>query len=208
MNVTRREWMREIVGVSVRGLTTGIALFASHVARDGEDVPEGTRAALGIMRPPGSLQEKDFLARCVRCTRCYDACEPRCIQLFGSSAGDHAGTPYLVAHERACTMCLKCGPACPVGAIVPLGDSSQIHMGIAEVDPRICVSHNRTGICGACYTACPLRGRAITQDWRGAPQVEAACTGCGLCEEACITGEIRAIRVRTDRVWSFEASEI
>ncbi len=73
-------------------------------------------------------------------------------------------------------------------------------MGVAEVDKRVCVSHNGTGVCGACFTICPLRGDAITQDIRNAPVVHVDhCVGCGLCEEVCIVRDRRAIRVTTPR---------
>lgn len=29
-----------------------------------------------LIRPPGALAEDDFLAACIRCYRCQDACEP------------------------------------------------------------------------------------------------------------------------------------
>ncbi len=76
-------------------------------------------------------------------------------------------------------------------------------MGVAVVDEHLCVSHNGTGICGACHTVCPLRNRAIEQDYRNAPIVHAdSCTGCGLCEEVCIVDErsgVRAIQVQSER---------
>lgn len=73
-------------------------------------------------------------------------------------------------------------------------------MGVAVVDERICVSHNGSGVCGACHTACPFRNQAITQGMRNAPQVhEAYCVGCGLCEEACILKGVKAIRVESGR---------
>ncbi|RPI74028.1 MAG: ferredoxin-type protein NapG, partial [Planctomycetaceae bacterium] len=47
----------------------------------------------------------------------------------------------------------------------------------------------------ACFTACPVRGKAITQGLYNAPFVHPEhCTGCGLCEEVCIV-PYRAIRV-------------
>jgi Pyruvate/2-oxoacid:ferredoxin oxidoreductase delta subunit len=70
----------------------------------------------------------------------------------------------------------------------------------------LCVSPNGTGVCGAGFTLCPLQGTAITQGKHNAPTVvDAACTGCGLCEEACIVKDRidgRAIRVRSERAWS------
>ena len=55
------------------------------------------------------------------------------------------------AAARACTLCLKCGEACPTGAIVPLVEKDEARMGEAVVDERLCVSHNGTGVCGACH---------------------------------------------------------
>jgi len=76
-------------------------------------------------------------------------------------------------------------------------------MGVAVVDERLCVSHNGSGACAACHTACPLRNRAITQGIRNAPTVHAEhCVGCGLCEEACIVYDRKAIRVVTERSWT------
>ena len=74
-------------------------------------------------------------------------------------------------------------------------------MGVAVVDERLCVSHNGTGVCGACHTACPLRNSAITKALRNAPTVhENYCVGCGLCEEACILKGTKAIRVFSGRL--------
>ena len=65
---------------------------------------------------------------------------------------------------------------------------------------RLCVSHNGTGVCGACHTICPLKNRAITQNMHNAPEVHPDhCTGCGLCEEMCIVKDRRAIRVKSER---------
>lgn len=156
--------------------------------------------ATGILRPPGALDEEGFLAACLRCSLCAQACDTNCIQLFGHGEGRHAGTPHIVAEDRACDLCLACTKVCPSGALVPVTDRTLVRMGVAVVDERLCVSHNGTGACGACFTVCPLRGRAITQGLRNAPTVhEDHCVGCGLCEEACIVRERRAIRVHTQR---------
>ncbi len=159
-------------------------------------------ARRGVLRPPGSLPEDEFLARCIRCQRCVEACEPRAIRLVGGESA-HAGTPVIVAEERACNLCLRCGPACPTGAIAILADRSDAAMGEAIVDEDLCVSHNGSGVCGACFTACPLKGRAIVQGIYNAPEVRPEhCVGCGLCEEACIVHRDKAIRVHSGRSWS------
>ena len=160
-------------------------------------------ASTGVLRPPGALEEPDFLASCIRCSLCAEACDTACIRLFAPEEGRLAGTPYILAEEVACNLCLECTQVCPSGALLPLTEPEEVRMGTAVVDERLCVSHNGTGACGACYTACPLRGRAITQGMFNAPTVHAdACVGCGLCEEACIVDDRRAIRVVTARSWS------
>jgi len=171
--------------------------------------PQGARRALGIVRPPGALDESEFLAACIRCTRCADACGVNAIQLFGPESGKLHGTPYIDPIGAACNMCLACGPACPTEALLPLKEVAEVDMGNAVVDDRLCVSINGTGVCGACFTACPLRGKAITQGLRNAPEIHTEyCTGCGLCEQFCIVDErdgIRAIQVNSSRHWASAA---
>jgi len=196
----RREVLRLAGRHAAKFAVAAAALLGFEGLRRSDEPPIGARGDLGIVRPPGSLDEEDFLASCMRCTRCADACEPQCIRLFGPEAGALHGTPYIVPAEQACTLCLACGVACPTGSILPLEKMTQAAMGVAEVDERLCVVHNGTGVCGACFTVCPLRNRAITQDYRDSPVVHAdACVGCGLCEEACIVRDRRAIRVVSSR---------
>jgi MauM/NapG family ferredoxin protein len=160
----------------------------------------------GLLRPPGAVEEREFLARCIRCQRCAEACETDAILLAPRAAGRAAHTPYIVPETSACDLCLACGKACPTGALAPLLHMADARMGTAVVDKRLCVSHNGTGVCGACFTICPLKGKAITQGKHNAPAVDdARCVGCGLCEEACIVhdrNDGRAIRVRSERAWS------
>ena len=145
-------------------------------------------------RPPGALSEPDFLARCIHCYLCQDVCPAGCIQMKSDGESDRH-TPYILPREKGCTLCLKCGDACPTGALQRLTKKNDVRMGVAVVDESICVSHMRTGVCGACFTACPMRGQAITQGLYNAPKVHAEfCTGCGQCEEVCIV-PYRAIRV-------------
>ncbi len=200
--IPRRNFARALGSWAVRGAMLGGGLFGIHELRSSETPPHGGREALGILRPPGSLAEEPFLASCIRCTRCADACEAQCIRFFGSDAGQSQDTPYIQADDRACTLCFACGEACPAGSIVPLVEMSEAAMGLAVVDERLCVSHNGTGMCGACFTICPLKGKAITQDYHNAPMVHKdACVGCGLCEEICIVRDRRAIQVFTERPW-------
>lgn len=208
-SISRRELFRALLGNTGRA-GVGIGVLGGFLGlRQGHADPVGMRGELGIVRPPGAAAEPEFLASCIRCTRCADACPTQCIRFFGPEAGDSQATPYILTADTACNMCLECGPACPTDAIAILESMSDAAMGTAEVDERLCVSHNGTGVCGACHTICPLRNRAIVQDYRNAPVVDPAqCTGCGLCEEICIVRDRRAIRVRTARVTRTNGEEI
>lgn len=198
----RRHFLKSAVGGTALVAGTATVLGSFSLLRSGRFPIAGQRPGLGIMRPPGALQEADFMSACIRCTRCADACSVHSIQYFGPEAGTLQGTPFIDPLDSPCNMCLACGDACPTGALEPLTQKEDIHIGTAVVDDRLCVSINGTGICGACFTACPLRGKAITQGIRNAPEVHPdVCTGCGLCEAFCIVDDregIRAIQVHTD----------
>lgn len=200
MTITRRDWFRIILGRTGRvlasgGLFAGLAmLFYSGSGKRLTARPRVDDQPEYSFRPPGALAEDDFLARCIHCFLCQDVCPPGCIQMKPDSEPDRH-TPFIIHRSKACTLCLKCGEICPTGALQPLAAKEDVRMGVAAIDESLCVSHLRTGVCGACFTACPLRGDAITQGLYNAPYMHPEhCTGCGLCEEVCIV-PYRAIRV-------------
>ncbi len=199
MNISRRTWLqlfrRGVRGLAFAGAWIALAVALRrpaaprHTARPRVDEPQEF-----TFRPPGALPESDFLARCIHCYLCQDVCPPGCILMKPDTEPDRH-TPYITPRLKACTLCLKCCDVCPTGALTRLSNKRDVQMGLAAVDETICVSHLRTGACGACFTACPLRGDAITQGLYNAPYVNPEhCTGCGLCEEVCIV-PYRAIRV-------------
>ena len=171
---------------------------------------------VACIRPPGALDEKEFLAACIRCGRCADACPNRCINPFTVETGKiHAmrpgwgqrNTPVIFPRQQACILCngvsgdtLLCTEACPTGALqltLKNEDSvrENVHMGLAVVDEQICHSFNGAS-CGICVRACPLEGTALTAGMWEKPIVDPdACVGCGLCERACVRYP-QAIRVR------------
>ncbi|MFN0055384.1 MAG: 4Fe-4S dicluster domain-containing protein [Planctomycetales bacterium] len=199
MSPNRRNLLRLIGRVAKMTLLGGFALGLSRLLRFGSGqrhtaAPRVDEKAEYTFRPPGALPEPAFLSSCIHCYLCQDACPPGCIQMKPDGDADRH-TPFIIPSVKACTLCLKCGDVCPTGALRPSREKENVRMGVAGVDETICVSHNRTGVCGACFTACPLRGKAITQGLYNAPVVHPEhCTGCGLCEELCIV-PYRAIRV-------------
>lgn len=160
------------------------------------------------IRPPGALSEAAFLDACVRCGLCVQACPYDVLRLAGLGESMPAGTPYFVARTQACRMCedIPCVPACPTGALDPaLVDIREARMGVADLtDPQRCLSYSGLAYCHSCYHACPIKGQAIRmQQGRTAagglirPAVDPdRCTGCGLCEEACVLEGAAAITVR------------
>ena len=135
--------------------------------------------------------------------------QPRPATLKMAQAQDKAtlGTPYFIPTEVPCYMCedIPCVPVCPTGALDVSSvtneknelDFSMMDMGLAVVDPNSCIAF--WGIqCDACYRACPLLDEAITLEYgRNERTGKHAflkpivnmdiCTGCGLCEKACVT---------------------
>jgi len=194
---TRRTFLKTIGhgALRVAGVGLGVGAAVGILATRRRPSPREIVGA-ATLRPPGALAEVDFLTHCIRCQRCSEVCSVGAIQLFGSDVGTLHGTPYIRPQEKACTMCLRCTQACPTGALKPLEVKEDVRIGVARVDERLCVSYNGRGACGACFTACPLRGKAITQELFNRPVVHTdACTGCGQCEEVCIVYDNKAIRV-------------
>jgi len=198
--MNRREFINTTRKAAVAGVVSvaGLALL-NEAQRERPPLPSA-RLEPTVLRPPGALDETAFLARCIRCLRCHDACPKAAIRLAGPNDPYPLGTPFISAADSACNLCLACTQTCPTEALQPIDNREEVRMGVAVVDERTCVSHNGTGICGACHTACPFRNIAITQGLHNAPTVSADhCVGCGLCEEACILKGTKAIRVFSQR---------
>lgn len=196
----RRVFIKQLTTTTLSGIATvcGFGILGNYVKRN--PAPRRVKTEPATIRPPGALAEKEFLTTCIRCQRCQDACPAGAIQLAGPGDLAESGTPFIVPAATACNLCLECTQTCPTGALRPVSEKTNVAMGVAVVDERTCVSHNGTGVCGACHTACPLRNSAITQGLRNAPTVhEDYCVGCGLCEEACILQGTKAIRVFSGR---------
>ncbi len=167
-----------------------------------------------VLRPPAALDEPNFIKACIKCGACVEACPYDSLKLATVNTEGALGAPHFEPREVPCYMCptVPCVPACPSGAldITKLqaeGDQMDINksrMGLAVVHKETCIAF--WGIqCDACYRACPLIDEAITLQYEKnertgkhaylKPVINSdICTGCGICEHACVT-ELPAIKV-------------
>ncbi len=186
-----------------------------------------------VLRPPGALNEKDFLSACIKCDLCSIACKNRdtnidlktglskepTIKVAKAGGNTLIGTPYFTPRDIPCYMCedIPCAKACPSGALdmktlLDKNNKANINnssMGLAVIHKESCIAF--WGIqCDACYRVCPLMDDALTLEYKRnkrtgkhsylLPVVNSnSCTGCGLCEQACIS-EKSAIVVLPDKI--------
>jgi MauM/NapG family ferredoxin protein len=182
------------------------SLFAGFVASRIEEAVTGLGPKL--LRPPGALDEFEFLTKCTRCDKCMRACPENAITKAGPGAGLALNTPYLEPRSIPCFLCttLPCVTSCEDEALIwprlvrsegtALEGPKAVRMGIARVKPRDCVTwgtmDRAARECRICVDRCPYPEEAL----RIAPSVEGEaighpvvdadhCTGCGLCVFAC-----------------------
>ncbi len=160
------------------------------------------------LRPPGARSEDEFLALCVRCGLCVEACPFDTLKLAQfKDAGVGIGTPFFTPRKIPCKMCIDipCVDRCPTSALDPSPlkddagrwDINRAKMGMAIVDDKVCIAYHGLR-CEVCYRACPLIDKALKLEYRHnertgkhallLPIVDTdICTGCGMCEQVCVT---------------------
>lgn len=145
---------RRFVGNTVR-MVCGVGLLSMGIglyARRANSLP-----AMAI-RPPGALEESDFVAACVRCGLCVRDCPYDTLRLGQIEEDVPTGSPYFVAREVPCEMCedIPCVKACPTGALDPsLEHIDDSRMGLAVlVDQESCIAFQGLR-CEICLT--PVR---------------------------------------------------
>ena len=153
---------RQLVGAAL----AGAALLPLLRASAAEASPEA-------IRPPGALPEDAFLARCVRCGACVNACPTSALQPSLTTAGlEGLYTPVLVARRGWCEpSCTRCGQVCPTGAIAPLtpetkgwtrgASGTRVKIGTAFFDWGRCLPWAMATPCVVCEEVCPTSPKAI-----------------------------------------------
>jgi polyferredoxin/NAD-dependent dihydropyrimidine dehydrogenase PreA subunit len=184
-----------------------ISTGASLVAAPALLVTDGrVQDDLYLIRPPGSQEESEFLARCVRCGECIKVCLTQGLAPVHLEAGlTGLWTPRLIPRQGYCEyLCTLCTQVCPTDAIKPLTEAQKKKevIGLAVVDRTRCLPWSKNEDCNVCEEMCPTSPKAIELRGRGRlkPHVIAdRCVGCGICEYACPVEGQAAIVVVGDR---------
>lgn len=140
------------------------------------------------LRPPGAIEEAEFLSRCTRCDECIKACPAKAIKRSQGLTDIAIGTPIIMPKENPCVLCngLVCIAACKEGALKPVESVEKVAMGIAKINQSRCLAWEGQD-CQMCFIKCPLQGDALYQE-DGKPVINAEkCVGCGVCEYICNT---------------------
>ncbi|WP_296012158.1 4Fe-4S dicluster domain-containing protein [uncultured Adlercreutzia sp.] len=191
-------------GITRRGLFIGVgstvALMGLGALRYAGHNP--------LNHPPGGQDEAHLVSACIRCERCYEACPRQAIvpaKIEDGLLGMRA--PMLDFNTgNYCDFCYeenggtpKCVEVCPTCALeLPAdyqvgnpesGETGNVIIGLAEIDPRTCLAYRLTG-CRDCYDACNY-GAIELKDEGGANPipyvVEDRCNGCGACQAVCLS---------------------
>jgi MauM/NapG family ferredoxin protein len=187
---------RRVIGMILSGLATIPLIKITAINKQaGTSDPK-------LIRPPGSLDEKQFLARCVKCGECMKVCITNGLQPTFLEAGiEGVWSPVLVPRIGYCEYrCTLCGQVCPTGAIkrLELPEKERVKIGLAMIDKGRCLPYAHATPCIVCQEVCPIPKKAIwlekvkVMNRNGneinlnQPHVDLElCIGCGLCEAKC-----------------------
>lgn len=90
------------------------------------------------LRPPGALEERDFLSSCIKCGQCVQVCPVAAIKLDDIGSGFGLGVPYIDARRQACDFscdAVQCILACPTGSLTykkPLSLATRMGMPLSR----------------------------------------------------------------------------
>ncbi len=165
-----------------------------------------------MMRPPGSVAEADFLARCIKCDQCINVCPTNVLQPATLAEGglEALWTPVLNFNIAHCQFkCNLCSEVCPTGAIRRIsvaeklgkGEFSRqgpVRVGTAFVNTSRCLPWANQIPCVVCEEVCPVSPKAIQTTDEEVKDVFGQlvvlnkpfivpdlCIGCGICQAQC-----------------------
>jgi ferredoxin-type protein NapG len=108
-----------------------LAVFSQlRLGKAESHVEAATAGGTSYLRPPGAIDEEEFLRRCIRCHKCGENCTNSCIRFVGPE-----GPPEARGNN-----------GCPSGALQAIDPEHPklwevVEMGEASLDTNICHSH-------------------------------------------------------------------
>ncbi len=206
---------RRVVFAGALGLVGAPALRNNGKVND-----ENFSAAM--IRPPGSVEEAEFLERCIKCDQCINACPTNVLQpaTFAEGGVEAVWTPVMRFTIAHCQLkCNLCSEVCPTGAIRrisvaeklgegPYAEKGPVRLGTAFIDTTRCLPWANQIPCVVCEEVCPVAPKAIqTYDEEARDVfgelvvlnkpfiVPDLCIGCGICEAECPVQDRPAVYV-------------
>ncbi len=173
------------------------------------------------IRPPGSVEEDEFLRRCIKCDQCIRVCPTNVLQPAVFESGlEGLWTPIMISKMGWCELnCTLCSQVCPTGAIReisiaeklgvgPFESKGPIKTGTAFYNQGRCLPWAMDTECVVCEEVCPVSPKAIftrnveiVDRWGATlhlkrPFIDAEkCIGCGICEHECPVKDDPAVYV-------------
>lgn len=165
-----------------------------------------------MIRPPGSVAEKNFLAKCIKCDQCLNTCPTNVLQAASFQEGGFEAlwTPVMNFNIGHCQLkCALCSQVCPTGAIRkisiaeklgrgPFQEQGPVRLGTAFINTSRCLPWANEIPCVVCEEVCPVAPKAIqtrdteTKNVFGKTVVlnkpfivPDLCIGCGICQKEC-----------------------
>ena len=175
-----------------------------------------------LIRPPGSVEEDEFLERCIKCDQCINVCPTNVLQpaTYAEGGLESLWTPVMNFNISHCQLkCTLCSEVCPTGAIrkitveEKLGkgdfqDQGPVVLGTAFFDKGRCLPHAMDIPCVVCEEVCPVSPKAIQTNDVEVKNVFGEivvlnkpfivpdlCIGCGICQAECPVKDQRAVYV-------------
>ena len=165
-----------------------------------------------LIRPPGSVAEPEFLAKCIKCDQCINVCPTNVLQpaTFAEGGFEALWTPVMNFNIAHCQLkCNLCSEVCPTGSIrritvaEKLGkggfhEQGPVRLGTAFINTNRCLPWANQIPCVVCEEVCPVSPKAI-QAWDEETKdvfgnmvllnkpfiVPDLCIGCGICQAEC-----------------------
>jgi ferredoxin len=205
-----------------RVVFASLAGFAALPLIKNNGVNSGQNYSPKLIRPPGSVEEAEFLERCIKCDQCINVCPTNVLQpaTFEEGGVESLWTPVMNFNIGHCQLkCTLCSEVCPTGAIRKItveeklgrgafAAAGPVRLGTAFYDLGRCLPHAMEIPCVVCEEVCPVSPKAIqTKDVEAKDVfgrvvvlnkpfiVPDLCIGCGICQTECPVTDSRAVYV-------------